>query len=627
MKKLTVDFEHCYGIKKLQAEFDFEKGRVHAIYAPNGVMKTSFANAFHDLSQGTESTDRIWKNRETKRTVKDENGNDLPSESVFVIEPYKPGYRSDRIATLMVNEKLRTQYEEIHKEIDEKVEIFVAGLKPLTGLKAGIKEQFSIAITFDENDFFRALGRVKGEVEQEPDTPLGDVVYSQIFNPKVEAVLNDPNFTAKIREYIEKYDELVSKSTFFKKGVFTHNNAADIAKNLNTNGFFKANHSIYLRINGQKREVSSLKELEAAIQEEKARILTDADLQTAFEEVDKTLTKNADLRGFRQCLEDNPIILTELNNPDKLKQKLWVAYLVRIKDAYMKLLCASDNGREKISKIVDEAKRERTRWAEVIHIFNERFAVPFVVRMNNQEDVILKSDAPSLCFDFLDDPESKNSLTTQLEEKTLIDVLSNGEKRALYILNIIFEVEARKSLQQNTLFIVDDIADSFDYKNKYAIVEYLKDMGLERDFRLIILSHNFDFFRTVAGRLAIARENLFTAIKDQEEISLKNQFYKNPFIYWKKHLHADSFMLIASIPFLRNLAEYSGDTSSYAQLTSLLHIKPGTEKITVANLESLVKKILHDQNPLTLDNPDAGVKHLIYQSADSIAADNSEHSA
>jgi aryl-alcohol dehydrogenase-like predicted oxidoreductase len=53
MKKLNVELEHCYGIKKLKAEFDFDaSGKVFAIYAPNGVMKTSFANAFRDLILG-----------------------------------------------------------------------------------------------------------------------------------------------------------------------------------------------------------------------------------------------------------------------------------------------------------------------------------------------------------------------------------------------------------------------------------------------------------------------------------------------------------------------------------------------------------------------------------------------
>ena len=83
----------------------------------------------------------------------------------------------------------------------------------------------------------------------------------------------------------------MNKSTFFRKGVFTHNNAADIAKNLNTNGFFKADHSVFLRINGEKTEVSSLKDLEAAIEAEKNLILTDNALKSAFETIDKQLQK------------------------------------------------------------------------------------------------------------------------------------------------------------------------------------------------------------------------------------------------------------------------------------------------------------------------------------------------
>ena len=48
MDNLTLDLENCYGIKKLQAKFDFSKKRTFSIYAPNGVMKTSFAKTFKD---------------------------------------------------------------------------------------------------------------------------------------------------------------------------------------------------------------------------------------------------------------------------------------------------------------------------------------------------------------------------------------------------------------------------------------------------------------------------------------------------------------------------------------------------------------------------------------------------
>jgi len=41
MINLNIDLENCYGIKKLQEQFDFSNGKAYAIYAPNGSMKGS----------------------------------------------------------------------------------------------------------------------------------------------------------------------------------------------------------------------------------------------------------------------------------------------------------------------------------------------------------------------------------------------------------------------------------------------------------------------------------------------------------------------------------------------------------------------------------------------------------
>ena len=248
--------------------------------------------------------------------------------------------------------------------------------------------------------------------------------------------------------------------------------------------------------------------------------------------------------------------------------------------------------------------------------------------MDNQDDVILKSDAPSIRFDFLEDPDDQRSATTPIEVADLKIVLSNGESRALYILNIIFEIEARKTAGQRTLFIVDDLADSFDYKNKYAIIEYLMEVSTEGRFQQLILSHNFDFYRTVSSRLDVKRQNRMLASKENGTVTLEQEFYQKsaPFSRWRENLNRDLPMLIASIPFLRNLAEFSGDDTSYNKLTSLLHIKPDTKQFSVADLEKLIKHILHDQANLVLLNRDKIVKELIYQVALSIAGNPSETS-
>jgi hypothetical protein len=241
--------------------------------------------------------------------------------------------------------------------------------------------------------------------------------------------------------------------------------------------------------------------------------------------------------------------------------------------------------------------------------------------------VILKSDAPSIRFDFLANPDDRGSATATIEEEDLKRVLSNGESRALYILNIIFEVEARKTASQATLFVVDDIADSFDYKNKYAIIEYLVDVSVHAGFRQIILSHNFDFYRTVSSRLGLGRSNRMLASKGNGTVTLQIEHYQNnPFVWWCKHFDQHA-MLIASIPFLRNLAEYSGDTTTYNKLTSLLHVKADTDQLLIGDLEMIIKGVLHNQSALVLSQATLPVKALIYQVGAAIAANPVESSA
>src|SRR5690606_35823509 len=170
-----------------------------------------------------------------------------------------------------------------------------------------------------------------------------------------------------------------------------------------------------------------------------------------------------------------------------------------------------------------------------------------------------------------------------------------------------------------------DIADSFDYKNKYAIIEYLKDISENDFFYQIVLTHNYDFYRTISGRLDMKREfKLNTSKTDSEVKLLVEKYQNNPFSTWKKHLHDDNSMMLASIPFVRNLAEYCGDDPVFQKLTSLLHYKEGSDSITVSDLEKLFKSILKDKQSITLQNQSKLVLEIIFETADSICADANE---
>lgn len=624
MMKIKISLQNCYGIKSLVKEFDFSQDRAFAIYAPNGIMKTSFAKTFQDLSDSKPSQDLIFKDRETNRIIKDEYGNEIQSNQVFVMEPYNQGYKSSKISTLLVNKTLKEQYDKIYQAIDEKKEILIKELKLSSGLKSHIEETLSDAFTHDQKQFFISLKRVQSEVyEAKDESLLSNIIYQKIFNDKVLEILKSKDFIDNLSEYIKIYDDLLSKSNFFKKGVFNHNNAAEIARNLKDNGFFKANHAVSISLSdGSKNEIRTEMELESFIQQEKDNILKNPALSEAFNKIDDKIKKNKELRDFREYLLANMIVITELVNLDRFKQKLWIAYLAKNVEAYKDLLKVYDSGKEEIEKIVAKAKEESTKWREVIDIFNDRFSVPFIVKMENQDDVILKSAVPNIKFEFKD---GSNENSVPIGEDDLLKVLSNGEKKALYILNIIFEVEARKETKQKTLYIVDDIADSFDYKNKYAIIEYLKDISKEEYFYQIILSHNFDFYRTICSRFYLPREHKLHTVKSDDSIKLiQEKYQKNPFTTWKNELCRNSEMMIASIPFVRNLAEYCGLNKEYDKLTSLLHIKQDTNLITIGDLELIFKAVLKDKQDLTLADHNNKVKDLIYNLADSMHMQTSE---
>jgi hypothetical protein len=279
-----------------------------------------------------------------------------------------------------------------------------------------------------------------------------------------------------------------------------------------------------------------------------------------------------------------------LANIESLKEELWKSYFFARRDLYVELIDKFQAAEKRRRAIEEEANKQRTQWETVIDIFNERFFVPFKLIARNRIAVIL-GDEPilRLGFTFEDDTDSAS-----IDKSTLMQALSTGEKKAFYILNVIFEIEARKKAKQETVIVVDDIADSFDYKNKYAIIQYLMDIAEEPYFKEIILTHNFDFFRTVHSRF-VRYSGCLMAVKNAQGITLNPATgIRNIFVNdWKLNFFADSKKKIASIPFIRNMVEYTkGDSDpAFVKLTSLLHWKSDSAGITQGDLDTIYNAV------------------------------------
>lgn len=524
------------------------------------------------------------------RKITDETDIDLPKESVLVIRPYDEEFsHTEKTSTLLVDSKLRKEYEELHIEIDKSKSVFLKALKEQSNSKKDLGKEISSTFTKSDDEFYRALIRVKDEVLAQKDSPFADIIYDRIFDEKVLNLLGTKDVKTAIESYIKKYNELLSASTYFKKGTFNYYNAATIAKNLADNGFFNANHSVNLNAD-EKLEITSQKQLEELIAKEKELISNDKELRKKFDALEKLMNKNVTVRNFKDYLEEHEELLPKLANIESFKEEIWKSYFkVRI-ETYKDLIEKYQAAEKRKLEIEEEAGKQRTQWESVIDIFNKRFFVPFKLTAKNRVSVILGQEPMlSLGFTFEDGVDQ-----APIERAALMQVLSTGEKRALYILNIIFEVEARKKAKQETVFVIDDIADSFDYKNKYAIIQYLKDIAEEPYFNQIILTHNFDFFRTINSRF-VKYSHCLMALRCSDGISLKQAAgIKNVFVNdWKPNFFTDGKKKIASIPFIRNIIEFTkGDKDpDFVKLTSLLHYKSDSASITQGSLDEIYNSV------------------------------------
>lgn len=592
--KLSVDLKNCYGISELVHEFDFGNTNGYAVYAPNGFMKTSFSKTFDDLAKGRETKDLIFPDREPSRVIKDDAGNDIAPDSVFVVEPYNADFSSEKTSLLLVNSDVKQKYDDALKQIAEKQSALFAKLKQLSGLTGRtLTPETEILKCFGKKTLTELMESLEEQVKAGTPSQLSSVVYTEVFNDKAVGLLESGSIKDQLEEYIQKYNELVSKSDVLSKQ-FNHYSASTVNKQLKDNGFFEAKHTVNLRTKDGMKEISTADELAEKIEDERKKILTDKDLATKFDAIDKKI-QNTELRKFRDYLFDNQHILPYLKDFKGLQKDLWISYLIDQKELYSQFLEAYRTSKVTIEEAIEQAKSERTEWEAVVEAFNKRFSVPFKMNVSNQDDVILKGSQPSIAFKFKDgDGEG------DVARESLLKVLSQGERRALYILNILFEIETRRKQGATTILVIDDIADSFDYKNKYAIIEYLKDISASGQFLCLFLSHNFDFYRSISGRLGLRRDCKLHATKTGRKLKLVQEKYqKNPFNHWKDNLTTPAFC-ISAIPFVRNLAEYCGLDAEFLKLTSLLHVKADTDAMTLDELCTIYKKILADRQQLVL---------------------------
>lgn len=605
LDKLTIDFNNCYGIQTLEHEFVFEPGkkkkpRAFAIYAPNGTMKTSFSRTFENLSKGELPKEERY-NRTSTGVVKADNVLIAP-EAIYVLKAELDiSSDSPSITNILVDPSNKARYDKLLIGLDKLKSKLIKGLSRSSNIKQ-IDIEKTILADWQEEEFAVCVKRAQ-EIEVDVDLEL--YTYGTIFDPKAEAILQSKEFIEKALEFNLRYQELFEKEgSIYKKGVFNPNKAENSFKTLSKQGFFDGGHRVHLRgdINsiGEEELDEKLKSIHAAID-------GDSDLK----KIKNGLSKNAQTDELAKLIETLSVSQFEYllenikpENQSFLKRNIWAFNIKKLSESGL-YINTYEESKEEIISIESMAASSAPIWERAVELFNDRFVdMPFSLSIVDQAKAVLgRKERAQLRFTFEDGNDKTECFRDNIET-----MLSQGEKRALYLLNFIFDVEERILNRRETLFILDDVADSFDYKNKHAIIQYIRDLMDTNFFHQIVLTHNFDFFRALSQGNGgfVHRERCLMTSTCAGRVTLPvadgiSNYFVNK---WKPEILNCRRVLYATIPFTRNLIEYTRDVKTpgpdeqdYLALTSLLHWKQDTDQITVGSYFCIYNKVFNTQYP------------------------------
>lgn len=622
MNTLSVNFEYCFGIGKLKHDFEFANKQTNTflIYAPNGTMKTSFAKTFESIAKNEPKNmprDRVYVDRESKYDVL-VDGVQISPENILVINAENDTFdASNKLSSFIASKDLKERYDAIYNDLEYQKTEFVKKLKAVSQSSDCEGEILGAFSESGRESFFDVIVRASEHLSDKFNKY--EFKYNDIFDKKENVKKFLDKNEAVLDQYMSDYKILITNSKFFKETdgkSFGTYQASELLKSIEDNSFFEAGHKFVLE---DGTEITDSQTLEDVVKAEIEKIVNDVKLKASFDKVDKAIAANVELRAFKRTIERDNLLLVELKNYDGFKKKVWISFLSQLKSDTELLVSFYLSKKAELEQIIAEAKKEVELWKQIITTFNARFYVPFTVALTNQDDIILKQQTANLEFHYSDGKEP----SIRKERKDLLDVLSRGEKRAYFILQFLFEIESRKNSTDKNVLVFDDVADSFDYKNKYAIIEYIRDLRESDHFRMILLTHNFDFYRTVIARLYLYQphEVYYLAMKNSlNEVCLSEGFNsRNVFEDFLGEIDQPK-AFVSCIAFVRNVIEFvdSKKCEDYKKLTACLHLGESSKEITVADIFDIYKNRLNGLSDKVIDFGEQNIIDLIFKTADEI---------
>jgi hypothetical protein len=599
-------FENVFGIKKLNNCALLSKKPVTVIYAPNGTMKSSFSDAMRNIKNGQKCVDIFSKTpAPADYDIVTSNGTHIlpdktaPNLNVIVFSGGEnfdySGSDSDMSKLVVPSDNIRSRISAQRSIIEDATakgeslieSAFQTNGKPIKNLEGALAIMDGRPDLSGKNLYQRIISDIDFSLIQ----PIKLTVKPQDFidsaNEKIRKWAEDP----KVKKNIQTYAELIGKVSnlpIFKNN-FSLNDLEDIVGFCDDHHYFDAEHQLYMNCESYDKA-----RLDTLIKSETEKVYGSLEAKNVFEEVANTLDNNPQRKKFKTFLTANPQLAAELGDFSVLTKKLFMTILDANKVSIQMLAqyrATIINAENEIKTLANDNAINSTKIHEIWEKFKSRFFMDkFELTIENKVEAVSGVEFPT----FVKKITGTNTLISDPKECRLC----TGETRLYYLINLIIEVELMKLKKEPFCLVLDDVADSFDYKNKYGIIEYLDEISEDKEIQIIVLTHNFDFFRSLV--LSIKDSNvtqLFAYKNNQGEVTLSDVSGKNYYLElssfnnWSANPTIEQ--MFAEIPFIRNVCQFETNSKDkkVKSLDRYMHYDgQSSETLDFAQLSSVLSK-------------------------------------
>lgn len=594
MELFLKKVENAFGIKSLHLNLENDKKMYQElIYSKNGSFKTSFSNTLYNLSNGT--LENVFDRLTDEKAILDisilENGKEIKNfDNRFVVfsrEIYEQHSKllsdySSELETLTIDKKNSEYINELLTEETIEIKLQIDNYLKGTGLNFEILlDMFSNL----EDGYLDRIIQLLNTIINHEAQDISEINIKKIYQ-KAYDIVDQSEFQSKISNYIQVLENKINAQLFDKN--FNENNCLQFINNVDKAKYLSETKSRGLFL--KDKVYYDIDEVKKIFEEEIKKISKDPEIIEQSKEITKLMGTAKESEFLKESIQKNPLLVKQLSAGRK---NILLSYLKSSSIDYNYWLEVVKKAKKELNNVLKIAQDKQTNFERAIEIYKNRFHPIFDIKIVNKAESMLGIKTPTITF------YHNRYCEIPVSETKLSQILSSGEKTTLNILKFIVEYENCK--KYHPFIILDDIVETFDYSNRYAFMEYINDL-VNLDVPTIVMTHNFEFYRTVSKRIPKLRKSVASANSNGVvDIQTNNRINKNMENVLK---YSNIYDFFCAIPYLREIKTILlEDTKT---LDSCLHYKEKTSKLQIKDIllqfpSNAIKSLKIDENDIYME--------------------------